>query len=177
MAAQEDQNCRICGREAAFYSEYLKQALCKKHLEKMLVRRINGELINHGLGRQPAYRLKDDGSIGYKMNEFIFTRRSNSGLKLGNEVLEDFAVEVFKYFTTGSKPKAKINGKNGFNTLYLTSEKEIAAFFMSKGLAVKEPSKKKGNEGYLMTFLEEIEKRRPGAMISIVKIGERLGLI
>ncbi len=171
----EPKKCYICGRESVFYSEYLKQALCKKHLERMLTKRIRSTLISKNY-KQRKFRLSSDGSDGYKIEKFVFREDANSSLKLMNFTLEDFSLSVLDYFLTGSKPKQKIGSKTFFNPLYNTSDLEIAAFLASKGEKTK-PRKITKRQKYLMDFIRDIEKRRPGGMLSMVKMGEKIGII
>ncbi len=90
--------------------------------------------------------------------------------------MEDFAIAMFKYFSFNEKPKIKISGENFFNPLYLTSENEIIMFFKAKKKEIR-LVERDDEEKYIINFLNSIEERRPGGMISLVKIGNRLGLI
>ncbi len=171
----ETQKCHICGRESEFYSEYLKQPLCKKHLERMLTKRIRSALISKDY-KQRKFKLSPDGSDAYKMEKFVFRVDKKSGVLLTNLTMEDFALSVLDYFLTGKKPKQKIGAKTFFNPLYTTSNEEITAFLESKGEKTK-PKKLTKRQRYLTDFMKDIEKRRPGGMLSIVKMGEKIGII
>ncbi len=171
----EIKKCHICGRESSFYSEYLKQSLCKKHLERMLTKRIRSALISKDY-KQRKFRLSPDNSDAYKIEKFVFREDNKSSLLLMNFTLEDFALSVLDYFLSGNKPKQKIGSKTFFNPLYTASDEEIAAFLTSKGEKTK-PKKITKKQEYLMEFIKDIEKRRPGGMLSIVKMGEKIGII
>jgi len=120
--------------------------------------------------------MVDDGSIGYKMVSFVFRRDKDSTLTLRNGTLDDFAVSVLKYFVKGEKPKQKIGSEKFFNPIYTTSEEELAAFFASKRIRYKKRKRGKADL-YLLDFIKDIEKRRPGGMLSIVKIGEKMDIV
>lgn len=167
--------CQTCGRGAYFYSLYLKQGLCKKHLEKMLVRRIKSTVLVKSY-KQRRFRMLADGSLGYKMINFVFRKDQKSTLLLKNITLEAFAIDVLKYFLMGKKPIHKIGSSEFFNPLYSTSEEEIMAFLDSKGLKYQK-KKRAGLDAQILDIIKEIEKRRPGGMISLVKIGERMDII
>lgn len=167
--------CNTCARESYFYSVYLKQGLCKKHFEKMLIRRARSALISKGY-KQRKFKISDDSSAGSKMVNFIFRKDAKSSLLLKNAVLEDFSVAVLRYFLTGDKPKYKIGSKTFFNPLYLISEEELEAFLKAK--EIKYVKKEfRGKDLYILNFIRDVEKRRPGGMISLVKMGERIGII
>lgn len=167
--------CHTCGREGVYYSMYLKQSLCKKHLEKMLVRRIRGALISRSY-KQKRFRTANDGSAAHKMISFVFKIDPKSSLTLRNGTLEDFAISVLRYFMEGRKPTKRVGSKTFFNPLYTTSEDEVYAFLDSKRVVYKR-RQRKGKDRYMLDFIGGIEARRPGGMLSLVKIGERLGLV
>ncbi len=167
--------CFTCGREAYFYSAYLKQNLCKKHFEKMLIRRVRSALISKGY-KQKAFRMTDDGSAAYRMLKFVFKKDDNGTVTLENSVLEDFALAVLEYFLTKKKPAHQIGLKTRFNPLYQVSEEELYAFLDMKGIKYKKKTHG-GREGYLLDFMKDVEKRRPGGMLSAVKMGEKIGVI
>ena len=172
----EEHACIMCGRAADFYSPYLKQHLCKKHFEKMMMRRISKIVVSSGL-KNRTYKFSDDGSDAYRMLDFTFRLDGSSKTRLNNGTLEDFAVEILRYFTEKRyRPKIKIKGKDFINPLYTTSESEIADFLGAKN--IKTTAKKRSEkERWLIGFLYDLEKRRPGGLISIVKIGARIGII
>ena len=167
--------CYICGREAYFYSTYLKYYLCKKHLERMLIKRTRGAVISKGHKRR-AFKLVNDGSDAYKLNTFLFKADKKSNAVLRNYTLEDFALVVLEYFLSKNKPKLRIGSNTFFNPLYTTSEDEISAFLISKGEKAN-PKPRTGREKYLLDLMKDVEKRRPGAMLSAVRIGEKIGII
>lgn len=92
----EQDKCKVCGRDAEFYSPYLKQHLCKKHFERMIIRRVSKVVTSAGL-KSRGYRLKDDGSEAFRLIKFMFKEDKNSKVALLNYTMEDFAVEVLKY--------------------------------------------------------------------------------
>ncbi len=165
-------SCYLCNNEAYFYSKYLRQDLCKKHFEKMLIRRIRGDTATLGFSGN-KYNLINDGSIGYKLNKFIFAKADKGDVVIDNLLLDDFAISVFKYFVTKGKISVKVKDKNYFNPLYLISREEAIAFLKLKNIKYTVPNK----EDDLVRILKKLEDKRPGAMISIVKSGIRVGLI
>lgn len=170
-----DENCSICGRTAVFYSAYLKQNLCKKHFEHMVFRRIRAAFASSGLKAKDC-SLPRGNSAPAGMIRFLFKDSKGGGIRLQTNTLEDFAVSIMEYFAFSKKPNISVNSKGTFSPLYTTSEKEIAAFLDLKGINFHE-KKRKGLDAELLGILEDIEKRRPGGMLSIVKIGRTLGLI
>ncbi len=176
MAARKTTGkCFNCGRDAEFYSQYLGQSLCKRHFEKMLIRRARSSVVSKGYKRK-GFRLKDDGTPAYRALKLIFAEDPSSDITLGTGTLEDFAVGVMVYFASGKAPKKKVGGKTGFNPLYTTSNDEIRDLLSIHG---EESSEKKriGFDNDVLSLLKDVEKRRPGGMISLVKMGERLGII
>ncbi|MEM0124557.1 MAG: hypothetical protein QXF41_03390 [Candidatus Micrarchaeaceae archaeon] len=165
--------CYLCDDEAYFYSGYLRQNLCKKHFEKMLIRRIRGEVASRGFSRR-KYKLVPDGSIGYKLNSFMFKPSKDADTAMDNLLLDDFALAVLKHFVTKEKIDIKINGENYFNPLYLISKEEAIAFLRLKKMDYAE---NKGGDADLVAILDRLEAKRPGAKISMVKSGIRAGLI
>lgn len=169
------EGCHVCGRKAYFHSNYLKKGLCRTHFERMLVSRARSSVISAGY-RDRTFKLVEDGSAAYVFLSYVFREDGKNRLTLKNSTLEDFAAEVLGYFINGRKPRQKIASKKSFNPLYTTSEKELAAFASLKGLKTAEKKRSSG-AAYLIEIAEDVEKRRPGAMISSVKMGKRMGLI
>ncbi len=169
------EKCSLCGKDAAFYSNYLKQYLCKKHLEKMLFRRINTTLLSAGL-RKSAYSVPKGDSPGARMLQFMFRNNTGEGVKLEANTLDDFAAALMSHFAFSRKIRISISSPRRFNPLYTTSDEEISALLSIKG--IKFSGKKRDREDlYALEMLSDLERRRPGAMLSIVKVGARLGLI
>ncbi len=160
--------CAICGREAYYYSEYLKQWLCKKHFEKMIVRRIRRNIINNGFYSK-EYRILDSTEAS-KLLRLLF--KEGNGPILDTYTLEDFAEEVLEYLLLNKEPKIKVKDKNYFNPLYNSAREEIIAFAKLKNLEIKFEENPK-----LLNFINELEKRRPGSKISIVNSALSLGII
>lgn len=165
--------CYLCGDDAYFHSSYLKQKLCKKHFEKMMVRRIRGGVSSLGFSRK-TYRLIPDGSIGYRLNSFFFRHPEGKDIDVGNLLLDDFAMAVFKYFVTKEKTSMKVKSRDYFNPLYLISREEAAAFLKLKRIDYTETEDKDAD---LASILDRLEAKRPGAKISIVRSGIAAGLI
>ncbi|MCL5009891.1 MAG: hypothetical protein M1433_02865 [Candidatus Parvarchaeota archaeon] len=167
--------CHVCGREMYFYSEYLKSGLCAKHFEKMLVRRVRSAIISEGF-RDRTFKIIKNDSAASRFLGLVFMEDDKSDLTLDTNTVEDFSAEVLEYFTLGTKPPAKVSHGNVFNPLYLTSEKEIIAFLKLKGVEGREKHRSE-MDAYLLSIAETVEKRRPGAMISSVKIGREMDII
>ena len=138
----------------------------------MLIRRIRGDTASLGFSRE-RYNLIDDDSIGYKLNSFIFAKAGKGSVSVGNFLLDDFALTVFKYFVKKEKISLKVKGENYFNPLYLISKEEATAFLRSKGIKYVDT----GIKDELSDVLSKLEEKRPGAMISMVKIGIMAGII
>ncbi|MGC8516723.1 MAG: hypothetical protein ACP5MT_02405 [Candidatus Acidifodinimicrobium sp.] len=138
----------------------------------MLIRRIRGDTASLGFSRE-GYNLIDDGSIGYRLNSFIFAKASKGSVSVGNFLLDDFALAVLKYFVKKEKISLKVKGENYFNPLYLISKEEATAFLRSKGIKYADPVIKDELSG----MLSKLEEKRPGAMISMVKIGIAASII
>ena len=171
-----DKTCSICGRKAVFYSPYLKQELCKKHFERMLIKRVRSNMNSHKTRKQ-SFIFGDENKCGNEFLKFMFKDlESSNGERLFSYTLEDFAVCVMKFFLFHDSPDKKIKQKNGFSPLFNVSEKEIISFFKLKKKDL-EPVSRKGKDESVLKFLREIEERRPGGMISLVKAGISLGII
>ena len=167
--------CYSCGRSAYFYSPYLKYNLCKKHFQKMVIRRIRSGLIANGI-KDKKFRFAADDSLGFKLNRLIFKEDKNSGTMLMNCLLEDFAMETITYFISGSVPAIKIKGKGYVSPLFLISEAEAIRFVESKsgnvGLV-----QRRAQDAVIFNLLTTVEKKRPGGLISLVKMGQRMEII
>ncbi len=168
--------CAICGRKAVFYSAYLKQELCKKHFERMLIKRVRSNMNLHKI-KKSSFIFGDENNCGKEFLKFMFKDMdSSSGEKLYSYTLEDFAVCVMEFFLFHNPPDKKIEQKNGFSPLFNVSEHEIISFFKLKKKDVEHITRN-GKDEYVLKFLTEIEERRPGGMISLVKAGIKLGII
>jgi hypothetical protein len=141
----------------------------------MLIKRTRGAVISKGYKRR-AFKLINDGSSAYKLNAFLFKADKKSIISLRNNTLEDFALAVLEYFISKNKPKLKIGSTKFFNPLYTTSEDEIIAFLKSKNEKA-DLKPRTDREKYLLQFMRDIEKRRPGSMLSAVRIGEKIRII
>ena len=107
---------------------------------------------------------------------FFKDNESRDGLMLCSYTLEDFALAVMKFFLFHEDSGIKIREKSGFSPLYNVSESEIAEFFRSKGKELP-PLTRKGKDKAVLDFLKDIEERRPGGMMSLVKAGITLNII
>ncbi|MCL5976009.1 MAG: hypothetical protein M1580_00225 [Candidatus Parvarchaeota archaeon] len=171
-----DKTCAICGREAVFYSSYLKQELCKKHFERMLIKRVKSNMNTNKL-RSRLFRFGNENNYGRAFLEFMFKDlESKDGEKLYSYTLEDFAISVMKFFLFHEPTDKKIKNKDGFSPLFNVSENEIMSFFRLKKKTLQN-AKRSGKDESVLKFLMEIEERRPGGMISLVKAGITLGII
>ena len=171
-----NKTCAICGRKAVFYSAYLKQELCKKHFERMLIKRVRSNMNSHKI-RNQSFIFGDENKCGNAFLKFMFRdRESSNGEKLYSYTLEDFAICVMKFFLFHDTPDKKIEQKNSFSPLFNVSENEIISFFKLKKIDIEHVSRNKKDE-FVLKFLTEIEERRPGGMISLVKAGIKLGII
>ncbi len=171
---KQSATCHICGRQAFFYSSYLGKHLCGKHFEKMLVRRVRS-VVTTEIGQRKAFRKVMDGSAAFRFIDFVF-RSGESDTTLFNNVLEDFAIAVLGYFVFDEKPKIAVKSASGVSPLFTTSEKEIENFLKLKKLCGGSVKRRK-RDAYVLNMLYELEGRRPGGMLSLVKIGRRLGII
>ena len=72
--------------------------------------------------------------------------------------------------------KKKIAGKTSLNPLYTTSDDEIRDLLIIHGEKTAE-KKRTGFDRDILNMISDVEKRRPGGMISLVKMGARLGVI
>ena len=146
----------------------------------MIMRRVKRDLMNEFSSTRFDYILRDDDSLGYEMNVFIFGRdkfsHSNRKILIENRSLDDFALSVFRFFALGKKPEISIRKGTRFNPLYSTSEEEIRAFLKLHRLKEGRNKIRKSDKP-LLDMLHSLEERRPGAMLSIVSIGRRIGLI
>jgi hypothetical protein len=171
-----NKTCAICGREAVFYSAYLKQELCKKHFERMLIKRVKSNMNANKL-RNRLFRFGNENNCGRDFLAFLFKDlESKAGEKLYSYTLEDFAISVMKFFLFHDTADKKIKEKDGFSPLFNVSENEIINFFRLKKKILQEV-KRSGKDEAVLKFLMEIEERRPGGMISLVKAGMALGII
>ncbi|MGC8533037.1 MAG: hypothetical protein ACP5MV_00160 [Candidatus Parvarchaeum sp.] len=171
-----NKNCAICGRKAVFYSPYLKQELCKKHFERMLLKRVKSN-INANKSRSRLFVLGNNNYCGRSFLEFMFKdMQGKGGDKLYSYTLEDFAISVMKFFLFHEPTDKKIKEKDGFSPLFNVSENEIISFFRLKKKILAGVKRNEKDEKVLK-FLTEIEERRPGGMISLVKAGIELGII
>lgn len=172
----DDKNkCHVCGRDAFFYSGYMKKELCLKHFERMLISRARSTVKSEEYKKR-TFRIRDDGSAASVFLKFIFREDGKSSLTLSNLTVEDFTIDVLRYFIRGKKPRDRVATKNTFNPLYTTSESELEAFMSAKQLAYKK-RKRSEDDSYLLGIADDVEKRRPGGMISAVRIGRRMGII
>jgi tRNA(Ile)-lysidine synthase TilS/MesJ len=160
--------CSICGREGYFYSTYLKQWLCKKHFEKMIVRRIRRNVINNGYYAN-SYTI-DLSLPASKILMLLF--KQGTGPILYAHTLEDFVEEVLAFFFLNKKPSFKVKGEGYFNPLYNCSREELLYFAKLKEIELHFDNKLE-----FADFMEELEKRRPGSKISIVESAIKLGII
>ncbi|MCL4376019.1 hypothetical protein M1558_00815 [Candidatus Parvarchaeota archaeon] len=171
-----DKTCAICGRKAVFYSAYLKQDMCKKHFERMVIKRVRSNMSSHKT-RNKSFVFGDENKCGKEFLKFLFKdMESSHGEKLYSYTLEDFAISVMKFFLFHDSPDKKIEQKDGFSPLFNVSENEIISFFRLKNKDV-EKINRNGKDESVLKFLTEIEERRPGGMISLVKAGIKLGII
>lgn len=169
-------NCAICGRKSVFYSNYLKQHLCKKHFERMLIRRVRSNIISNGL-RGKTFKVMRENKYGYAFLSFLFVdNKYNEEIKLKSYTLEDFAIEVMKFFLFSENKGLKVKGDGFFSPLFNISENEIYSFFLLKRRDIGK-RERKGMENAILNFILKLEERRPGAMISIVKAGLDIGII
>lgn len=162
--------CAICGDDGYFYSPYLKQWLCKKHFEKMLIRRIRRNLLNNGI-RAKKYKILKS-TDGYLLLSRLF-KEGESNIELDSYILENFAIEVLKYLMFNKEPSIKVKGNNYFNPLYNVSLDEIKAFYNLHGIT----GYKFEFDEDLLGFLNKLEEKRPGSKISIVESGIILQII
>ncbi len=167
--------CHTCSREACFYSDHLKKWLCFKHVGKMLINRARSAVISRGY-RNRTFKMLDDGSAASVFIAFVFKKDEKSSLTLANNTVEYFAVSVLKYFIKGIKPTSKVATATTFNPLYTISEKELDAFMAIKGFGFRK-QERSSEDSYFLDLANKIEKRRPGGMISTVKLGIKMGLI
>jgi hypothetical protein len=171
-----EKKCVICGREAVFYSEYLKQDLCKKHFERMLIKRVKSNMNSYKIKNQ-NFKLGSENKCGKEFLKFVFRgMESENGKELCSYTLEDFAISVMSFFLFHEPSNKKIEGNEKFDPLFNVSEKEIISFFRLKKIKLNEIKRNKKEETVL-SFLRDIEERRPGGMISLVKAGINLGII
>ena len=168
--------CAVCGKKAAFHSAYLKQEFCKKHFERMLMRRIRSNMVSNGM-RGHVFHLLNENPCGFDLLDFLFVEKSGSKkIDLSSHTLEDFAIAVMKYFLFHEESKIRIRGKDRFSPLFNVSEDEIFSFFSLKNKSVAK-NRRRCKDQSVIDFLSEIEKRRPGGMISLVKAGIELEII
>ena len=171
-----DKSCSICGRKAVFYSAYLKQDLCKKHFERMLIKRVRSNMNSYKVNDQ-SFIFGNENKCGKQFLKFMFNgRESDHGKKLYSYTLEDFAICVMNFFLFHDPPDKKIEQKDGFSPLFNVSENEIISFFKLKKKDV-EKVRRNERDNSVLRFLMEIEERRPGGMISLVKAGIKLKII
>ena len=171
-----DKACAICGKKAVFYSVYLKQNLCKKHFERMLIKRVRSNMNSYKI-RDQRFKLGNENKCGKGFLRFVFKDLENNlGKRLSSYTLEDFALCVMKFFLFHESPDKKIKEDNGLSPLFNVSEGEIISFFELKKITMQSINRNKKDEAVLR-FLREIEERRPGGMISLVKAGVTLGII
>ncbi|EFD92945.1 MAG: hypothetical protein BJBARM5_0319 [Candidatus Parvarchaeum acidophilus ARMAN-5] len=173
---EESKKCAVCGKSAAFYSTYLKQNLCKKHFERMLIRRVRSNMASNNI-RGYSFRIGNENKCGEAFLEFLFKEYTKGKtLTLKSNTLEDFSIVVMRFFMFQDEPKLKISEKESFNPLFNVSEQEIVSFFSlkNKKVTLKKRSEK---EKAVLDFLSKLEERRPGGMISIVKAGVALEII
>lgn len=174
----EEGRCSICGKKGYFYDTYLKQSLCKAHFEKMIVRRIKRALINEFKATRFKFNLIDDNSIGFKVNKIIFGNATSNDhkpeLTLENNLLDDFSLQVIRFFIGMGSPDIKVRYDSKFNSLYSLSLSEAIAF-----IKIHEPNFNfdVSSKNDILDMIYKLESRRPGAMLSIVSIGRRLGII
>ena len=165
--------CFVCGKRSCVFYPYLKQHLCKKHFQRLLLRRVKGLLSSNGI--HSSIKPSGENPLGREFLSFVSIGGKRSQL-VGSNTLEDFAVAVGGYFLLDRKPDIKVSDGKRFNPLYTTSEDEIINFLGTKG-TVKRPTKRKGDDALVLSFLKGLEARRPGGMISMVKTGVRLRII
>ena len=171
-----EKKCVICGREAVFYSEYLKQDLCKKHFERMLIKRVRSNMNSYKIKNQ-NFKLGSENKCGKEFLKFIVRdMESENGKVLHSYTLEDFAISVMGFFLFHNPSDKKIDDSGKFSPLFNVSENEIISFFRLKKVNLKAVKRSKKEEAVL-SFLRDIEERRPGGMISLVKAGINLGII
>ncbi len=172
----DQKTCKVCGNGADFYSPYLKKYLCRKHFEKMIIRRLSKIVTSEGM-KSKGYRLDDDGSDAHRLLAFVFKEDKGSGVRLSNLTMEDFALETMKYFTDKRyRPRVRISTKTSVSPLYTTSEGEIRDFLAAKNI-VSAGRKRDAEDEWLLNFIRGFEERRPGGMISLVRIGNELEII
>ena len=168
--------CAICGKKAVFYSAYLKQDLCKKHFERMLIKRVRSNMNSYKI-RNQSFKFGNENKCGKEFLSFMFKGlESNQGEMLSSYTLEDFALCVMKSFLFHDPPDKKIREDSRFSPLFNVSESEIISFFELKKTTMQSIARNKKDETVLR-FLREIEGRRPGGMISLVKAGITLRII
>lgn len=169
-------SCAVCGKNAVFYSTYLKQDLCKKHFERMIIRRVRGNMASNGI-RGYQFHLDRENSCGFAFLSFLFKEGKDSRkMNLMSNTLEDFSTAVMRFFLFHEETGLKIVSKGRFSPLFNVSEKEIVSFFAFKKKKVSAVSRN-DRDNAVMQFILKIEERRPGAMISLVKVGIELGII
>ncbi|MCW1293496.1 MAG: hypothetical protein QXV66_00740 [Candidatus Rehaiarchaeum fermentans] len=161
--------CSLCNEDSYFYSTYLKQWLCKKHFAKMIERRIRRNILNNKFKSKDGYEILKS-TPAYKVLEKLFNKKG--GIKLDSYILEDFALEVMKYFLNGENPVIKISKEDYFNPLYNVSLEELEAYCKLKNIELNIQYNDK-----ILDFLNSMEKRRPGSKISVVESGRILGII
>lgn len=142
----------------------------------MLLKRVRSNMNSHEI-RDKSFIFGDENKCGKEFLKFMFNdRESSHGEKLYSYTLEDFAISVMKFFLFHDPPNKKIEQKNGFSPLFNVSENEVISFFKLKKRDVEKISRS-GKDESVLKFLSEIEERRPGGMISLVKVGIKLGII
>jgi hypothetical protein len=170
-----NKKCVICGRAAVFYSSYLKQELCKKHFERMLIKRVKSNINLYKINNK-SFKLENQNKCGKEFLKFIFKgMESSGGKKLSSYTLEDFAICVMKFFLFHDAADKRINNRS-FSPLFNVSENEIISFFNLKNIKLQSVDRNRKDK-VVLDFLKEIEERRPGGMISVVKVGMKLGII
>lgn len=165
--------CFECGRASYIFYPYLRQNLCRKHFQRLLMKRVNGILASNGI--RGGIKPSKDNRLGRRFLSFM-SKRGRTITPVSSNTLEDFALAVGLYFLFDRIPKIRIKEGNAFSPLYTTSEDEIISFFKSKGREPR-PLKRNKEEEYVLDFLRGLEGRRPGGMISLVKMGIRLKII
>ncbi len=169
-----ENKCSICGKKSVFYSNYLKQNLCKKHFERMIIGRVKSNFTSKKIDKKGLYITKEN-HIGEEFLNFLFDEKGKD-TRLYSYTLEDFAVSVMRYFLFHEPSNKKIVEVGSFSPLFNVSENEIIEFFRLKKKELNE-IERTGKDASVLKFLKEIEHRRPGGMISLVKAGMSLGII
>lgn len=172
----DTKKCTVCGKNAVFYSNYLRHNLCKKHFERMLIKRVRGNMVSNGL-RGRAFHIKDENPCGYLFLKFLFEEVEKSEkVDIKSGTLEDFSIAVMKFFLFHDETHLRIKEKGSFSPLFNVSEREIESFFQFKNRKVNFITRT-GKEKSTLDIISRIEQRRPGAMISLVKAGIELNII